>query len=112
MTTLALDYKNFDDYLARLLSANSRATVRRKLRVAARAEPPIRMDVVVDATCRNRRPDLPALRKGLRALVAASSRSSPRNSSASIGRRMPDKTRFLVWRQGERIIAFALCDGA
>ena len=22
---------------------------------------------------------------------------------------MPDKTRFLVWRQGDRIIAFALC---
>ena len=85
MTTLSLDYKNFDDYLARLLSANSRATVRRKLRVAARAEPPIRMDVVVDAS-----PIVdqiyPLYRKSLRALAAevreAHQRILPRHRTA------------------------------
>src|SRR4029077_8973886 len=28
---------------------------------------------------------------------------------AEIGARMPDKTRFLVWRQEGRAVAFALC---
>ena len=26
-----------------------------------------------------------------------------------IGQRMPDKARFFVWRDGEKIVAFALC---
>jgi Acetyltransferase (GNAT) domain len=107
MTTLALDYANFDDYLARALSANSRSTVRRKLRVAARAEPAITMDVVVDAT--------PIVGE-LYPLYEKVYQRSPlkfekltREFLGEIGRRMPDKVRFLVWRQGERIIAFALC---
>jgi hypothetical protein len=107
MTTLALDYANFDDYLVRALSANSRSTVRRKLRVAARAEPAITMDVVIDGT---------SIVDEIHPLYEKVYERSPlkfekltREFLGEIGRRMPDKVRFLVWRQDERIIAFALC---
>jgi hypothetical protein len=107
MTTLALDYNNFDDYLARALSANSRSTVRRKLRVAARAEPAITMDVVIDGA---------SIIDELYPLYEKVYERSPlkfekltREFLGEIGRRMPDKVRFLIWRQDRRIIAFALC---
>ena len=38
MTTLNIDYKNFEDYLAHSLSPRTRGKVRRKLRAAERAE--------------------------------------------------------------------------
>ena len=106
MTTLPLHFKDFDDYLTRTLSTNSRSTVRRKLRVAARAEPAIRMEVVVDASG-----IADALYPLYEAVYERSTLKFERLTKdflREIGRRMPDKTRFLVWRQDERIIAFAL----
>jgi hypothetical protein len=107
MTTLALDYESFDDYIARALSANSRSTVRRKLRVAARAEPAITMDVVIDAT-----PivgEIYPLYEKVYERSPLKFEKLTREFFSAIGRRMPDKVRFLVWRQDGRIIAFALC---
>ena len=47
MTTLAIDFADFDDYLNRL-SPGTRAKVRRKLRAAERAEPAIAMSLADD----------------------------------------------------------------
>src|SRR5690242_14460932 len=50
MTTLGIEYKNFDDYLSKNLSPGTRAKTRRKLRAAERAQPPIAMSVIGDVT--------------------------------------------------------------
>ena len=50
MTTLGLEYKDFEAYLSANLSAATRGKIRRKLRAAERARPAISMDVVQDVT--------------------------------------------------------------
>jgi hypothetical protein len=107
MTTLAIDFKDFEDYLSRKLSPGTRLKMRRKLRVAARAQPAITMSVVSDAT---------AIVDEIYPLYEKVFERSPlqfekltREFLCEIGVRMPDKVRFFIWRQDARIIAFGLC---
>ncbi|HEY6024846.1 MAG TPA: GNAT family N-acetyltransferase [Pseudolabrys sp.] len=107
MTTLSIAYKDFDDYLSRNLSPATRGKIRRKLRVAERAEPKITMSVETDAT---------AIVDDIYPLYEKVFERSPmqfekltREFLCEIGRRMPDKVRFFVWRQDACIIAFGLC---
>ncbi len=107
MTTLNIEYKDFDDYLSRNLSPATRGKVRRKLRVAERAQPPITMTVETDAT---------AIVDDIYPLYEKVFERSPmqfekltKEFLSDIGKRMPDKVRFFVWRQDARIIAFGLC---
>jgi Peptidogalycan biosysnthesis/recognition len=107
MTTLNIDYKDFEDYLSNALSPVTRATIRRKLRVAGRAKPAITMSVLTDAT---------VIVDEIYPLYEKVFERSPlkferltREFLCEIGRRIPDKVRFLIWRQDSRIIAFALC---
>ena len=107
MTTLGIDYKNFEDYLSKNLSPGTRAKTRRKLRAAERAQPAITMDVVGDIS---------AIVDDIYPLYEKVFERSPlqfekltKEFLCEIGRRMPDKVRFFIWRQDERIIAFGLC---
>ena len=107
MTTLSIEYKDFDDYLSRNLSPATRGKIRRKLRVAERAQPPITMTVETDAT---------AIVDDIYPLYEKVFQRSPmqfekltKEFMSEIGKRMPDKVRFFVWRQDTRIIAFGLC---
>ena len=107
MTTLNIEYKDFDDYLSRNLSPATRGKIRRKLRVAERAQPPITMTVETDAT---------AIVDDIYPLYEKVFQRSPmqfekltKEFMSEIGKRMPDKVRFFVWRQDTRIIAFGLC---
>jgi peptidoglycan biosynthesis/recognition FemAB-like protein len=107
MTTLGIDYKNFEDYLSKNLSPGTRAKTRRKLRVAERAQPAITMIVVDDVT---------AIIDAIYPLYEKVFERSPlqfekltKEFLCEIGRRMPDKVRFFIWRQDARIIAFGLC---
>jgi hypothetical protein len=107
MTTLNIEYRDFDDYLSRNLSPATRGKIRRKLRVAERAQPPITMTVETDAT---------AIVGDILPLYQKVYERSPmqfekltKEFLSEIGRRMPDKVRFFVWRQDTRIIAFGLC---
>jgi len=107
MTTLALDFKDFDDYLTTKLSAATRGKIRRKLRDAERARPPITMSVVEDVT--------PFVDEVYPLYLAVFEKSPlqfeklTKTFLCQIGTRMPDKARFFLWRQDERIIAFGLC---
>jgi hypothetical protein len=107
MTTLDIGYKNFEDYLSRLLSPRTRGKVRRKLRVAERAQPAIVMSVMSDVT--------PVIDEIYPLYEKVFDRSPlrfeklTRQFLCEIGRRMPDKVRFFIWRQDTRIIAFGLC---
>jgi hypothetical protein len=107
MTTLGIDYKDFEDYLSKNLSPGTRAKTRRKLRAAERAQPAIAMEVVSDVT---------AVIDEIYPLYVKVYDRSPlqfekltKEFFCEIGRRIPDKARFFIWRQGTRIIAFGLC---
>jgi len=107
MTRLGIDYASFDDYLARRLSKPTRKDLRRKIRTAERAQPPIELQVVDDVT--------PFIDEVYPLYLAVLERSTlqfeklTREFLCAIGRRMPDKVRFFIWRQAGRAIAFSLC---
>jgi hypothetical protein len=107
MTTLGIEYKDFDDYLARNLSPATRGKVRRKLRVAERAQPAITMDVETDATAFV--DDIYPLYEKVFDRSPMQFEKLTKEFLSEIGKRMPDKVRFFVWRQDTRIIAFGLC---
>jgi hypothetical protein len=107
MTTLGIGYQDFEHYLSASLSAATRGKIRRKLRAAERARPAILMSVVEDAT--------PFVDDVYPLYVDVYERSPlqfeklTKEFLRQIGARMPDKTRFFLWRQDERIVAFGLC---
>lgn len=107
MTTLNIEYKDFDDYLSRNLSPATRGKIRRKLRVAERAQPPITMTVETDATAIV--DDIYPLYEKVFARSPMQFEKLTKEFMGGIGKRMPDKVRFFVWRQDARIIAFGLC---
>jgi hypothetical protein len=107
MTTLSIDCRNFEDYLSNKLSPRTRETLRRKLRAAGRALPAITVGVVGDVT---------AVIDQVYPLYEKVFERSPlqfekltKEFLCEIGRRIPDKVRFFIWRQDSSIIAFALC---
>jgi hypothetical protein len=107
MTTLALEFKNFEDYVDRMLSYQMRSKLRRKLRTAARAKPAIAMSV---------EHDISDMVDEIYPLYLAVYDRSPLKFEkltkaflCEIGKRMPDKARFLIWRQDKKMIAFSLC---
>ena len=107
MTTLGIDYKDFEDYLSNNLSPGTRAKTRRKLRAAERAQPAIAMEIVSDVTM--------VIDEIYPLYVKVYDRSPlqfeklTKEFLCEIGHRIPDKARFFIWRQGTRIIAFGLC---
>jgi hypothetical protein len=107
MTTLNIEYKDFDDYLSRNLSPATRGKIRRKLRAAERAQPPITMTVEADAAAIV--DEIYPLYEKVFARSPMQFEKLTKEFLSEIGKRMPDKVRFFVWRQDTRIIAFGLC---
>ena len=106
MTRLNIDYASFDDYMAKALKSATRAKLRRKFRAAGQARP-ITMEVAVDVS---------AFVDELYPLyVQVYNRSNlhferlTKSYFVELGRRMPDKVRFFIWRQNGKIVAFLLC---
>jgi hypothetical protein len=106
MTRLNIDYASFEDYMARALKSATRAKLRKKFR-ATEQSLPITMEVAVDVS---------ALAGQLYPLyLQVYNRSALHFEKLSeaffcaIGREMPDKVRFFIWRQNGKIVAFTLC---
>ncbi len=107
MTRLSVSaYTSFDDYMAKAMSGKNRRDLLRKLRAAERSGP-IEMEVVSDIS---------AIADELYPLyLQVFSRAQMRFEMLTkeffleIGRRMPDKAKFFIWRQEGRPIAFSLC---
>ena len=105
MVDLDLDYADFDDYMQRGISGRMRSHLRRKFRDAAQSAP-IEMSIVSDVT--------PIIDDIYPLYLQVYERSKLRfemltkDYLCSIGRLMPDKARFFVWRQAGKIIAFNL----
>jgi len=105
MTRLPLRYQNWDEYF-RTLSKATRKDLRRKFRKAERA-PKIEMEVVTD---------IAPLVDEIHPLYLAVHERSPlkfetltKDYFRTIGRRMPDRARFFIWRQWGKIVAFSFC---
>lgn len=107
MTRLNIMYDNFDDFVARKLSKPTRKSIRRKLRAADAANPPIEMQVVSDIS--------PFVDEIYPLYLAVYERSPlhfeklTKEFLRALGTRMPDRVRFFIWRQAKKAIAFSLC---
>ncbi len=105
MTQLALTFRDFDEYFARLGKA-TRKNLRRKFRRADKAAP-ISLEVVSDAS--------PWVDEMYPLYLQVQERSPLKFETLTkeflreLGRRMPEKVRFFLWRQEGRIIAFSIC---
>jgi hypothetical protein len=103
---LNIAYKSFDEYMSKALSANMRRNLRKKFKAASRVAP-IEMHLVQDIT--------PIIDDVYRLYMQVYARSQyqfeklSKEYFCSLGRRMPDRMRFFVWRQDGRIVAFAMC---
>jgi predicted N-acyltransferase len=107
MTRLNIRYRDFDEYMHKALNSSQRRKLKKKLEAADAADPPLRMSVT---------DNLGALAAEVYPLyLAVFQRSALRFEKltpaflAEIGARAPDKVRFFIWRQAERIVAFSLC---
>ena len=105
MTRLPLPYQDWDEYF-RTLSKATRKDLRRKFRKAEQA-PKIEMEVVSD---------IAALVDEIYPLYLAVHERSPlkfetltKDYFRTIGQRMPERARFFIWRQLDKIVAFSFC---
>jgi predicted N-acyltransferase len=104
MTELELTFRDFDHYLT-TLGASTRKNLRRKFRRIAGAEP-IHLEVVSDLT--------PYVDEVYPLYLQVHERSPmkferlTKDYLSSLGRRMPERVRFFIWRQNDRAIAFSV----
>jgi hypothetical protein len=103
---LELDFATFEQYMTEKLSKVFRKNLRRKLR-AAEGAPKITMEVMQDAA--------PFVDEFLPLYLQTYHRSDFKFEQLNkeyfclIGQRLPDRVRYFIWRQNDRIIAFSLC---
>lgn len=105
MTRLRLDYSDFEEYLKSLGKA-TRKNLRRKFRKTESAAP-ISLEVVPDVT--------PYVDEVYPLYLQVHERSPQkferltRDYFCRLGKEMPERTRFFIWRQHGKAIAFSLC---
>lgn len=105
MASLDINYKNFDDYMAKRLSAATRKDLRRKFKASANAS--LKLDVTTDIS--------DVIDEIYPLYVNVYNRSTlhfeklTKDYLLELSRRMPDRVRFFIWRTEGRIVAFNLC---
>jgi hypothetical protein len=106
MTRLDISgFKDFGDYLSKAIKSKRRNEFRRKFK-AAEQSAPIELEVVRDAS--GVVDELYPLYLQVYARSKMQFEKLSKEYFAEIGRRMPDKARFFLWRQNGKLIAFAL----
>jgi predicted N-acyltransferase len=104
MTQLALDYTDFDQYVT-TLGASTRKDLRRKFRKISEAGP-IELEVVTDLS--------PHVDEVYPLYLQVHERSPmkferlTKEYLTELGRRMPERARFFIWRQSGKAIAFSV----
>ena len=106
MTRVSIDFSSFDDYMKRALNSATRTKLRRKFRAAERA-PKIEMSVVRDVT--SIIGDIYPLYVGVYNRSKLHFEKLSEDYFCNLGRMMPEKVRFFIWRQNGKIIGFAEC---
>lgn len=106
MVRLGIEYASFADYAAKALNSSARAKLRKKLNAAASSRP-ITLTVLNDISA--------AVAEAYPLYLQVYERSPlhfERLTEAyfsELGRVLPDKVRFFVWRQDGRMVAFCVC---
>jgi predicted N-acyltransferase len=104
MTELSLEYTDFDHYVT-TLGASTRKDLRRKFRTISEADP-INVEVVTDVS--------PYVDEIYPLYLQVHERSPmkferlTKEYLSALGRRMPERVRFFIWRQGGKAIAFSV----
>ena len=101
-----LDYKDFDDYMQRRLGKVFRKNLRRKFRAAERIGCPV-MTVCNDVS--GIIDEIYPLYKQTLSRAEFSFEELTSDFLSSVGRAMPDKVRFFVWRLDGKVVAFNFC---
>lgn len=105
-TRLNIAYKSFDDYAAKALKGCTRGRLKKKFKEAEQLGP-IGLEIVTDASA--------VIDEIYPLYIQVRERSSlhfeklTREYFQEVGRRMPDKARFFLWRLNGKIVAFSLC---
>jgi predicted N-acyltransferase len=105
-TRLNIDYANFDDYMNKALGKEMRRNLRRKFKATQEASA-IEMTVVDDVT--SIVGDIYPLYLQVYGRSKLQFEKLTEDYFCSLGRVMPEKARFFVWRQGKTIVAFMSC---
>jgi hypothetical protein len=106
MTRVNIKYSSFEEYMNCALNSATRKKLRRKFRAAVMA-PPIKMSLVGDIT--------PMIDDAFPLYLNVYDRSKlhfeklTKEFFCDLGKLMPDKVRFFIWRQNGRVVAFATC---
>jgi hypothetical protein len=104
---LNLNFRSFAQYMETRLSHVTRKGLRRKLRQAELASPPITLEVLTDCTDVIDEVYPLYLQVAHRAPVEFEIFS--REYFLEAGKRMQDRHRYFVWRRGGKAIAFSFC---
>ena len=109
-----MDFANFDDYLQNRLGKSTRKSLRRKFREVDTLADPITLEVKTSVT--------PAEAAALHALYERVALRGDVHFEVftadyfrKLGERMPETTRYFIWRHTGRIVSFSFCtvhDGA
>jgi hypothetical protein len=105
-TGLNLDFESFEDYMAKHLSHAMRKNLRRKFRKATVGAPLV-FAVSNDASALVN--ELLPLYQAVFARSELKFEELNADYLRELGRRMPDRARFFLWRLENRIVAFASC---
>jgi len=106
MTRLNIEYQSFEHYMTQALSRRTRRDLRLKFKKAA-SGPAIEQSIVGDIS--------PVIDEVYPLYLQVYQRSRyhfeklTKEYLCGLGRLMPDKVRFFVWRQNGRIVAFTVC---
>ena len=106
MTRLNIDYANFDDYMTRALNSATRRKLRKKFKAAA-ASAPIELSLSRDISR-----DIEEVYPLYLQVYGRSKlhfEKLTKDYFCQLGQLMPDKMRFFLWRQGEKVVAFSMC---
>jgi hypothetical protein len=106
MVIMDLRFADFDDYMKKSLSKWTRTKIKRKFKDLVGVTP-IELSVTNDVT--------PVVNEVYPLYLQVYGRSTlqfeklTKEYFCDLGRRMPDKVRFFIWRQSGRAIAFSMC---
>ena len=106
MTKLNIDYASFDEYMDKALNSAARTKLRKKFRAAAQA-PPIELTVANDIT--SEIDNIYPLYLQVYERSQLHFEKLTKEYFCKLGRIMPDKVRFFLWRQNSKTVAFTLC---
>ncbi len=105
---LRLDFSTFEDYMQHGLGRATRKSLRRKFREVDSLAEPIRLEVKNHITAREAR--------ALHALYECVARRADQQFEVfdsayflRLGERMPEHTRYFIWKRAGRMIAFNFC---